>query len=169
METIARILFLLSNASWWRAQRLRAQPWGQFFDLRKISVPMSAEEVVQRMQKNWERFSRNYGALFLVIFSGFVLWFPGLLLSALCTAAVCKMLKIHVETFTLGGRRFRQNKRVALAAGLTLFFVYANGVCDSLGWALAVSLAAGAFHAAAFTPPSPRPRPKKVARRLTYN
>ncbi|KAH9360979.1 hypothetical protein HPB48_019581 [Haemaphysalis longicornis] len=170
MATFAFLLSLLTEASWWRVQWLRVQPWGQFLDRTKFSMPQSAREAEQRMRNNWERFGRNYGVLFLGAFSGFVLLSPRLLLSVLYTAGVCKALKINVETFTLGGRmHFHQYERISFAASLTLYFLYANGVCAAVGWALVPSLAVGISHAAAYTPPSSYRQHKKVARRLTYD
>lgn len=152
---------LLANMRWCRAQWSRVQPWRQFLDPAKISLPRSARELKLRMRTNGSYFSRNYVLVFIIFLTYHMIASPALLMRAVLTAGVAVALKIHadVEVVALRGTNVvvSTSLRSIIAAAVALYVVCAMG--SVLAWSFVKSFAASSFHAVFFTrPPSPRPR-----------
>ncbi|XP_065299544.1 prenylated Rab acceptor protein 1-like [Dermacentor albipictus] len=141
--------------SWFSEQLNRAQPWELFVDTAKYSIPWSVQEVVKRIQTNVDRFRSNYGILFVVILTGYVMSSLELVGAIAMVAAVCVALKLHEddETAAVWGTRLvlSKNQRLAAAALAALVPLYAADFWSAVMWSAGAIVATGMVHATLYT------------------
>lgn len=152
--------------SWTIEQLDRAQPWEQFADTTKFSIPKSAQEVTNRMQWNVERFRSNYGVLFVVILAGFVMSSMALVVSVTAVAAVCAAFKLHQDEEVAAvwgtGLMLSMNHRLVVAALVALPLLQAADIWYAIMWSIASIVAIGAVHATLYAGSPNKPFAEKL-------
>ncbi|KAH7966407.1 hypothetical protein HPB49_016091 [Dermacentor silvarum] len=137
--------------SWSNEQLNRAQPWKHFVDTARFSVPKSAQDVAKRIQSNVDRFRINYGILFVVILTGYIMSSLELAASFAVVAAVCAALKLHHndETAAVWGTRLvlSKNHRLIAVAFVALVLLYAADFWSAVMWSVRAIVAIGTVHA----------------------
>ncbi|XP_075535296.1 prenylated Rab acceptor protein 1-like [Dermacentor variabilis] len=153
--------------SWSSDQINRAQPWKDFADTAKFSIPKSAQEIADRVQSNVGRFHRNYGVLFIVILAGYVMSSVELVVSVAVVAAVGAALKLHQddESAAVWGTKLvlSKNHRLVAAALVAVPLLYVADIWSAVLWSIGAIVAIGVVHATLYTCPG---SPNKFTRKL---
>nr|XP_054933353.1 prenylated Rab acceptor protein 1-like [Dermacentor andersoni] len=152
----------------WSSERINhAQPWKDFADTAKFSIPKSAQEVADRIQSNVGRFHSNYGVLFVAILAGYVMSSVELVVSVAVVATVCVALKLHQddESAAVWGTKLvlTKNHRLIVAAFVAVPLLYAADIWSAVLWSIGAIVAIGTVHATLYTGPG---SPNKFAKRV---
>ncbi|KAH9361062.1 hypothetical protein HPB48_002924 [Haemaphysalis longicornis] len=149
------IAVVLTNVSWWKAQWHLVQPWSEFLDRGKLSLPRSLHELRLRIKANGNHFSHNYTLIFFGILSCWVISSAVLLLTVMGMAVVSTALRMHADSrkAALRGANMSVAKtlRVTIVATTTLLFVYDMG--SALACSFGISVTTSIIHAAALASP----------------
>mmetsp|Transcript_17941 Transcript_17941/g.31177 ORF Transcript_17941/g.31177 Transcript_17941/m.31177 type:complete len:231 (+) Transcript_17941:163-855(+) len=145
--------FVTNSAEEIKAQVVRlwesSQPWKQFFDVKRLSFPIP-NELVPRVQKNFEAFKPNYGVVMAGASVISVLYNPiGLALFALCAFWIGKKIrKLHEEDPS-----FEQNRAKVIGWSVLGFLAFLiTGVGPSIMGALSFSGLLCGTHALVYQP-----------------
>ncbi|XP_054921918.1 uncharacterized protein [Dermacentor andersoni] len=141
--------------TWFSEQLKHAQPWKQFADTTKFSMPSSTLEVADRIRSNVGRFLINYGALFIVILVGQVVSSLKLVGYFTVACAVFVALKLHRddETAAVCGLVLDKNERLGVAAPVALLLLYTSGIWSAVVWSFRATVVVGAVHATLYAGP----------------
>ncbi|XP_065289774.1 prenylated Rab acceptor protein 1-like [Dermacentor albipictus] len=141
--------------SWSSDQINHAQPWKDFADTAKFSVPKSAQEVADRIQSNVGRFQSNYGVLFVAILVGYIMSSVELVVSVAVVATVCAALKLHQddESAAVWGTKLvlSKNHRLIAATFVAVPLLHAADIWSAFLWSIGAIVAIGTVHATLYT------------------
>ncbi|KAH7979724.1 hypothetical protein HPB49_010734 [Dermacentor silvarum] len=128
----------------------RTQPWMDFADTTKFSIPKSTEEVISRMKSNVDHFCINYGVIFLVILASCFVTSISLVVSVIVVGAVCAALNLHDndEAAVQWGTRLMVSKkhRLGAAALVALPLLHAADIWAAVIWSLSAALVIAIVH-----------------------
>ncbi|KAH7979024.1 hypothetical protein HPB49_007787 [Dermacentor silvarum] len=155
--------------SWTCEQLHRAQPWKDFADTSKFSIPKSAQEVTKRIQSNVDRFRCNYVIIFVGILAACVVSSVALVASIAVVGAVCAVFKVHHDDKTeVRGTRLvlTKNHRLIAATLVALPILYAADISSAVVWSFEAIAVISLVHATLY---ARRGSPNKsVARKVPH-
>uniref|UniRef100_A0A131YN06 PRA1 family protein n=1 Tax=Rhipicephalus appendiculatus TaxID=34631 RepID=A0A131YN06_RHIAP len=140
----------------WSSEQLnRVQPWKNFADTTKFSIPKSAQEMTNRIRSNADHFRTNYGIIFLLILAVYVMSSVQLLVSVALVVAVGAALKLHEDDdiAAMWGTRIMlsKNERLAAMTFVALLLLYATDFWSAIMWSIRVVVVIGITHATLYT------------------
>ncbi|XP_037273822.2 uncharacterized protein LOC119166140 [Rhipicephalus microplus] len=137
--------------TWFDEQLKRVQPWDHFTDTAKVSIPKSAQEMTNRIQSNANHFRTNYGIIFLIILTVFVISSIQLFMSVAVIAAVGAALKVYEDddvTAVWGTRiMLSKNERITALVFVTFLLLYTADFMSAMKWSFGIFMAIGITHA----------------------
>ncbi|XP_049527198.1 prenylated Rab acceptor protein 1-like [Dermacentor silvarum] len=135
----------------WTCQELRrAQPWKEFVDTTKFSLPKSSQEVTTRIQSNVHRFRCNYSIIFVGILAACVMSNVALVASIVAVGAVCAVFKLnHDNEIQVWSTSLVLNKnhRLIAATLVALPLLYAADISSAVLWSFGAITVIGLVHA----------------------
>nr|XP_050049686.1 prenylated Rab acceptor protein 1-like [Dermacentor andersoni] len=128
--------FHRTAVSWFSEQLDREQPWKDFADTTKFSIPKSAQEVTNRIRSNVDRFRCNYVTIFFGILACCDMSIVALVASIVAVGAVCAVFKLHHrgETAVVWGTRLALTKshRMIAATLVAMPLLYAADIMSAV-------------------------------------